>query len=295
MPKSSVQFALLTRPQWDWSSPVGAGSQLNPTASSSASVPQESVVDARVIAAPLQHLALCTPDKKILDQFRWAQEQWLVLTSPASVQALDQWLFHTGINIMFNPDMRIAAVGSGTNAQLAHYIAQNSADPARAWRIDATRSVRSAVDEKADATALLAAMDAVYQREGFLWPEQLVLIAQGQDSRRTLADGLRDRGAHVLVADLYRRIDVSWSEQVWQQITNAPPREIAVVLTSTTVVERAISECVAHGVDPRRLVWATQHAAIAERLSQHGIQLVRRVRLDHAHLTGDIFDNEQHW
>jgi uroporphyrinogen-III synthase len=295
MPDTPVRLAFLTRPQWDWSSPVGPGSELSPTASSSASVPQDPSIDPRVVAAPLQHLVLRPPDRKILDQFRWAQEQWLVLTSPASVQALDQWLFHTGINIMFNPDMRIAAVGSGTNAQLAHYIAQNSADPARAWRIDASRSVRSAVDEKADATALLAAMDAVYQREGFLWHEQMVLIAQGQDSRRTLADGLRDRGAYVVIADLYQRVDISWPQEVWQRIRDAQPKEAAVVLTSTTVVERAVSECVAHGVEPSRIVWATQHAAIAERLRQHGIQSIRRVRLDHAHLTGDLFDDEQYW
>jgi uroporphyrinogen-III synthase len=273
---------------------VGAGSSTSTAASGSITAAAVET-DPRIIAAPLQHLVLNAPDKKILDQFRWAQQQWLVFTSPASVQALDQWLYQTGINIMFNPDMRVAAVGAGTNAQLAHYISENSSDPARAWRIDASRTITSAVDEKADAHALLAAMDAVYLRDGFLWQEQSVFLAQGQDSRHTLADGLRDRGAHVVVADLYRRIDVSWPTHIWQRLKSVGAGQMAVVVTSSTVVERMVAQCRAHGVDPISLVWASQHAAIAERLHEYGIQQVRRVRLDHTHLKDDLFHHEQYW
>lgn len=291
----ALRTALIARPQWDWSSPVGAGNDHSPAISSSPSIHEEGITDPRLVNAPLQHLSLCTPDRQILDRFRWSQRQWLVLTSPASVQALDQWLFHTGINVMFNPDMRVAAVGSGTNAQLAHYIAQNSADPARAWRINASRTVTSAVDEKADAVGLLAAMDAVCRRDGFYWQEQVVLIAQGQGSRATLVDGLRARGATVLVANLYRRIDVSWSDSIWAMLASAAPREIAVVVTSTTVVDRLLQEYQAHSLDTHQVVWATQHAAIAERLRQRGIQQIRRVRLDAPQLSGDLFEHEQYW
>ncbi len=285
----------MARPQWDWSSPIGAGDDHSPSVSSSPSILEETLTDSRLINAPLQHLSLCAPDRHILDRFRWSQRQWLVLTSPASVQALDQWLFHTGINVMFNPDMRVAAVGSGTRAQLAHYIAQNSADPARAWRIDARRTVTSAIDEKADAVGLLAAMDEVCRRDGFYWQEQVVLIAQGQGSRVTLAQGLRERGATVLAANLYQRIDVSWPDSTWQMLSSAAPQEVAVVLTSTTVVDRLLQDYQAHQLDLNHVVWATQHAAIAERLRQRGIQSIRRIRLDTSHLAGDLFEHEQYW
>ncbi len=290
-----IRCALIARPQWDWSSPIGAGSDHIPSVASSASIQQESLGDPRLVGAPLQHLSLCPPDRRILDRFRWAQQQWLVLTSPASVQALDQWLFHTGINVMFNPDMRVAAVGSGTNNQLAHYISQNAADPARAWRINANRTITSAVDEKADAVGLLAAMDAVCRRDGFYWQEQMVLIAQGMGSRTTLVDGLRARGATVLVANLYQRIDVRWPDRIWAMLANAAPNEIAVVVTSTTVVDRLIQACGQHQLDLARVAWATQHAAVAERLKSRGIQPIRRVRLDPDHLSGDLFDHEQYW
>jgi uroporphyrinogen-III synthase len=291
----AARRALIARPQWDWSSPIGSGSDKSSNAAQSASVPNHNELDPRLIAAPLQHLTLCAPDKRVLNTFRWASKQWLVLTSPASVQALDQWLFHTGVNIMFNPDMRVAVVGAGTNAQLAHYIAQNSADPARAWRMNTSRTVTSAIDEQADAHGLLSAMDAVYLRDGFLWQEQMVLIAQGHGSRTTLAAGLRDRGATVLIADLYRRIDVSWNDDVWQMISNSAPGETAVVVTSTTVIDRLLGECAAHQVALDRLAWCTQHAAIAERLKTAGLQSVRRVRLDPMLLSADLFEHEQYW
>lgn len=292
---ATLRSALIARPQWDWSSPVGMGDGHNPAIASSPSIHEEGAADHRLVNAPLQHLWLCEPDRQLLDRFRWSQRQWLVFTSPASVQALDQWLFHTGINVMFNPDMRIAAVGSGTNAQLAHYIAENAADPARAWRINASRTVTSAVDERADAHGLLAALDAVCQRDGFYWQEQVVMIAQGQGSRATLVEGFRARGATVLVANLYRRIDVSWSDSVWAMLANAAPQEIAVVLTSTTVVDRLLQEYASHQLGLNHVVWATQHAAIAERLRDRGIQMIRRVRLDTSYLSGDLFEHEQYW
>lgn len=294
-PAPMIHKALITRPQWDWSSPIGPGNERSATVTPSASAVDERSTDERLILAPLQRLSLCPPDKKLLDSFRWAHQQWLVLTSPASVQALDQWLFQSGVNIMFNPDMRIAAVGTGTKAQLAHYMTQNAADPARAWRIDMSKTVTSAVDEKADAVGLLSAMDTIYLREGFLWQEQRVLIAQGQDSRTTLADGLRERGATVLVANLYWRIDVPWADQVWQLIANASAGEVAVVVTSTTVIDRLVNDCATHQVPVAHLCWATQHAAIAERLRSIGIQSVRRVRLDATYLSGDLFNHEQYW
>lgn len=291
----ALKTALIARPQWDWSSPIGAGDDHSPAITLSPSIQQEGTPDSRLVNAPLQHLSLCTPDRMMLDRFRWSQQQWLVLTSPASVQALDQWLFHTGINVMFNPDMRVAAVGSGTKAQLVHYIAQNAADPARAWRINAARTITSAIDEKADAVGLLAAMDEVCLRDGFYWQEQVVLIAQGQNSRTTLVHGLRERGATVLAANLYRRIDVSWPDTTWDMLAAAAPQEVAVVVTSTTVVDRLLQEYQAHELALTHVVWATQHAAIAERLRLRGIQTIRRVHLDASHLAGDLFEHEQYW
>jgi hypothetical protein len=71
-----------------------------------------------------------------------------------------------------------------------------------------------------------------------------------------------------------------------------------VVLTSTTVVDRALQLLRVNTVDPKGIVWCTQHKAIADRLHQAGVaklSAIRRVRLDAQHLMKDLFEHETYW
>jgi uroporphyrinogen-III synthase len=272
----AMRIALIARPRWE-SDPAGPSHA------------------ARLIDAPLQLLTLCDPQPQAFEALGRTTHPWIVFTSPASVQAMDRWIAHTGINPMQWASLRLAAVGSGTRAAIIDVSAQHAVEPSCAWPLDHSQIIVSANDERADAAALLQSLDAEQQRLPFAWQDQTFLLAQGQANRPTLADGLAARGAHVIPLAMYRRQDVSWPAAIWQMIGQAGSGECGVVVTSSTVIARLMADLAAHGVDPAGLAWCTQHAAIAEKLRAHGLARVRRVSLQPASLEGDLFEHEHDW
>lgn len=250
--------------------------------------------DPRLINAPLQQLSLCPIDRKPLEVIRQADFPWLVLTSPASVQALAQWMAATQIDLMRIPGLRIAAVGAGTRNGLAE-MSLRQAGGENPGPLNLQTVITSAASDKANAHALLQALDGVQQQEHFDWKDQTILIVQGQDNRPTLHDGFLDRQARVTVLNAYRRQDVEWPSLIWTDIAASDTGEVGVVVTSTTVVDRLLKAFHDHRINPIKVVWCTQHAAIAEKLQQQGIAQVRYVQLDQDHLIHDLFEHEQYW
>jgi len=240
--------------------------------------------DPRLLHAPLQMLKLCAVATAELAPIFAASNPWLVCTSPASVQALEARLREFGSDMLRLPRLRFAAVGSGTRAQLAKRLGDESHP-----------MVCPLSDETADANGLLGAFDSIQQSEGFVWSEQTVLIVEGQNNRPTLSDGLEARGAEVKAVGFYTRHDQDWNATIWSKFTQYPHTEVAVIVTSSGVLDRLINQCRMRGIDPTQLLWCTQHATIAARLQQAGCQRLRRVRLDPHYLTGDLFEHEFGW
>lgn len=271
-----MRIALIARPQWE-SDHCAAQSH------------------ARLIDAPLQRLQCCEPQPQPFEAFARASSPWVVFTSPASVQAMDLWMAHTGIHPMQLARLRVAAVGSGTRQAIADMALHRPASAAHAWPVSMEHIIVSMSDERADAIELLRALDHQQQREGFSWQEQTLLLAQGENNRPTLADGLIQRGAHVMALAMYRRKDVPWTKAIWQMLTASRSGECGVVVTSSTVVPRLMADLDDHGVHRSHLVWCTQHAAIAEKLRAQGISQIRRVSLSPASLERDLFEHEHYW
>jgi uroporphyrinogen-III synthase len=122
-----------------------------------------------------------------------------------------------------------------------------------------------------------------------------LLIVEGQNNRPTLGDGLRARGAEVIAVGFYARHDRDWESTIWDRFKQYAHSELAVIVTSTGVIDRLLGQCRARGIDPTQLLWCTQHPTIAARLRQAGCEQLRRVRLDPQFLTGDLFDHEFGW
>ena len=271
-----MRQALLVRPQW----------RDSPTAIS---------LDPRVVAAPVQRLEPCPVDGSIASTVTRSDSPWLVFTSPASVQAFSRWTATEPIALVRDPWVRVATVGSGTRDELSCAIQDHAADPQGAWALSIEKVVSSPSDEKADAMTLLAALDAEQYRAPFAWSAQTMLVIQATDNRPTLSQGLRERGATVIDAALYRRVDIDWTADVWARIAQCPWSDSGVIVTSSTVVDRILTMMRAHQIRVEDIVWCTQHVTIAQRLQAAGIAKVRRVRLDHEHLVSDLFDHEYHW
>ena len=261
----SPRLALLTRPQWQGEETPRLG-------------------DARLLHAPLQTLERCPVAIADLEAIFVAPDPWLVCTSPASVQALQAWLKEFGNHLLAIPGLRFAAVGSGTRDQLAKRLA-----------VESRQIICPPSDEAADANGLLAVFDSIQRTEGFDWSAQTLLIVEGQNNRPTLGDGLRARGAEVIAVGFYARHDQDWESTIWDRFKQYAHSELAVIVTSTGVIDRLLGQCRARGIDPTQLLWCTQHPTIAARLRQAGCEQLRRVRLDPQFLTGDLFDHEFGW
>ncbi len=271
-----MRQALLVRPHWCDS----------PTAISR---------DPRVIAAPVQCLEPCSVEESVASTVAQSDSPWLVFTSPASVQAFVRWTATQPNALVRDPWVRVATVGGGTRDELARAIQDHATDPQGAWALSIDKVICSASDERADAMALLAALDAEHHRAPFAWSAQTMLVIQATDNRPALSQGLRERGATVIDAALYRRLDIDWTADLWARIAQNPWSDSGVIVTSSTVIDRILTMMRAHQIRVEDIVWCTQHATIAQRLQAAGIAKVRRVRLDHEHLVSDLFDHEHHW
>lgn len=272
-----MRLALITRPQWD--------------------PPLASFIDhdSRLIGAPLQQLRLLAGDQDVFSEWQTAPSRWLVLTSPASVVALQRWCANHQGSSTLQGDFGVAAVGGGTRDQAA-----------RLLKIDAQEIIVSGADETADAVSLVAALKAFgdsKKSNGFEWRQQSFLVIEGEGNRPTLRDGLSSLGAHVLAMALYARIDVDWPAEFWAMIdesngqttAQAQGGRVGIVITSSAMVLRVTTEFARRGIGLDRVIWCTQHATIARHLSAQGVGRVRRVRLDEGVLQHDLFDDEQYW
>jgi len=274
-----MRIALLTRPQWEGSTVEAP--------------------DPRIVLAPLQHLQRLAFDdhlfvKGLEDS---GQSPWIVFTSPASVEAFGDWVDQKKKTSPSSPidtigNAHLAAVGGGTRDRFAALVEQKVL---RAQQIEHTLFVEDR--EKADAQALIAALDAHGQSQGWSWRGQQVWLVQGEDNRPTLAQGLTGLGAVVRPMVLYRRINVPFALRVSQLIKETAKEigALGIVITSSTVVDEAIKQCRNLSVDPQSIVWCTQHQTIAARLNEQGIQHVRRVSLDPSLLISDLFGDEKIW
>lgn len=286
-----MQYALLTRPQW---SGGALATQLTnePTTGLASEVSQS---DPRLIMAPLQQLELLQAHPSQFAALLHAAKPWLILTSPASVHAFGVWA-QQQITASTLPNLHhahLAAVGSGTRDRLHDLL---ECGLITTQQMDQAICVED--KEKADAHGLLRELTQLAVHESINWAAQSVWLVQGQANRPTLAEGLKAMGATVFVLELYRRIDCDWPGHVLAQLKNAAPGQAAVVLTSTTVVDRAMQLLRTITVDPKAIVWCTQHKAIADRLHQAGaapLPAIRRVRLDAQYLMKDLFEHEIYW
>jgi uroporphyrinogen-III synthase len=271
MSRPVISVALLARPEW-------RGLPLeNP-------VPE----DSRIWPAPLQHLVL---EQDLSGQLYAALRDfvakrssivWAVITSPASVIAFADWMSRPDAKWV-SAIARFAAVGSGTAEQMMR-------------RGIGTRSTLTVGGDAsiADAMTTVEMISDALMREGASWADQSFIVVGGVGNRPTLCDALRAKGAGVMMLPLYRREDLDWPERVWAQL-RAHPDQTAVVVTSSTVIERLMASVVTHGVDPVSLTWATHHATIAANLTARGVSAIRRVRLDVSALSSDLFEHEQYW
>lgn len=263
-----MRLALITRPQWD--------------------PPLVSFIDhdPRLVRAPLQRLRLCAVDEAKFSQWRQTpsgSSRWLVLTSPASVVALQRWCAAHDADLL-SGELNVAAVGGGTRDQAAKLL-----------NLDAQKIIVSDAVESADAGSLIAALAAYGESKkssGFDWDRQSFLVIEGQGNRPTLRKGLQGLGAHVLTMALYARIDVDWPREIWSMIAQG---SMGVVVTSSAMASRLIAEFSQHAIALDAVIWCTQHATIARHLKEHGVGRVRRVRLDEGLLQNDLFADEQYW
>ena len=256
--------------------------------------------DTRLRPMPLQRLRMRSVPYAVFQGLERSASAWLVLTSPASVRALRRWLESSGDDYVRGLGrLRIAAVGSGTRDQLLKEIfftlGERSADAHPSSDLKPEQIIVAAEGAHADAEGLLRAMDNIQKREHFDWSTQTLLLIEGESNRPTLREGLERRGAHVLSACLYLREDAPWPEQAWQEIAQAGPGEIGIVVTSSTTAEHLMGLFQHHGIPLIHVVWCTHHATIAGLLTKRGISRVRRVRLDDEFLEQDLFVNEHFW
>ena len=224
-----MRQALLVRPQWHDS----------PTAISR---------DLRVIAAPVQRLEPCSVEESVASTVTQANSPWLVFTSPASVQAFVRWTATQSIALARDSGVRVATVGSGTRDELSRAIQDHATDAHGAWALFLDNAISSASDEKADAMALLAALDSEHHRAPYAWSAQTMLVIQATDNRPVLSQGLRERGATVIDAALYRRVDIDWTADVWARIAQYPWSDSGVIVTSSTVIDRILTMMRAHQI-----------------------------------------------
>ena len=263
-----MEFAILARPQWR-----------SPLESASPS-PQ----DPRIVCAPVQELVLLNADPAILQSHLLLEHPWIVFTSPASVVAFHALLQRSALDISAYA-LRYVAVGNGTRDQLLrafHHLSQADV-------------VVSADAETADAAHTLMALDALVARETLQWTLQKFLLIEGYKNRPILKDGLIARGAHAESFAIYERIEVDWPAALWQQLAQAKPAEVGIVMTSTTVINRMLQLMRAHGLSPSGFRWFTQHFSIATKLMHEGLGPIGRVRLDAQHLSSDLFSHGNNW
>jgi len=290
-----MRHVLLTRPQWQTVPPT-----LPPTLPQT--VPQtapqalkaQPAADSRIIAAPLQLIHDQAVAPALWNEFIAHPNAWLIFTSPTSVEAFSRWLSgnttpHQAVYTA-SLNLRVAAVGSGTRDRLRLLLEQGFLAAAHI-----ATAVCAEDSERADAAALLSRLKETGPAGNHGWTDQQVFLVEGQGNRPTLADGLSALGAKVHHLALYTRIDTHWPEHVLSMIRQAAPREVGVVITSSTVVERALQMLRDHQVDPEHVVWCTQHQTIAQSLVTAGISRVRKIRLEPTQLTHDLFKDEHYW
>lgn len=271
MSRPVISVALLARPEWR-------------------GLPLENLMpeDSRIWPAPLQHLVLeQDPSGQLHSALRGFVSKkssivWVVITSPASVIAFAEWISRPDATWR-SSIQRFAAVGSGTAEQMIR----------RGIGTESTVTIGGEASI-ADARTTVEMISDTLMREGALWADQCFVVVGGVGNRPTLCDALRAKGAEVMMLPLYRREDLEWPERVWSQL-RAHPDQTAVVVTSSTVIERLMASVVTHGLDPASLTWATHHATIAANLTARGVPAIRRVRLDVSALSSDLFEHEQYW
>ncbi len=239
--------------------------------------------DARLRAMPLQRLEMLYPDTAVLQVFSDAACPWIVWTSPAAVSAFFFWLKRNGVGTVFLNKARLAVVGGGTRDQLLRHYPE------------AGPIIAADHEERANAEGLLSAMDGCLTQESSDWARQTLLIVEGESNRLTLRAGFEARGAHCLLAVLYRRIVSAWPELAWAEIACSDPGAIGLVVTSSAAGRQLVSAFQSRRLALSQVIWCTHHAVIAELLQAAGATAVRRVRLNHQWLSYDLFEHETYW
>ncbi|MCB0210116.1 MAG: uroporphyrinogen-III C-methyltransferase [Anaerolineae bacterium] len=132
--------------------------------------------------------------------------QWLVLTSANGVTAFWQRLAYLGLDARCLASVNIAAIGPATASVLLDY------------------SIRAdLIPEVYTAEGVLAAFDALGSVAG-----QRFLLARADIARKTLAEGLQQRGAWVDEFAAYRTVPVEGKH-------SPPPADIVTFTSSSTV------------------------------------------------------------
>jgi uroporphyrinogen-III synthase len=242
------------------------------------------LLDPRIWRGPLQQLELVTPP--FTPDFSDASHQhWLVFTSPSSVLAFDAWMHDHAQNLLINHRPRLAAVGGGTAHRLR----------SMPWTTRFDEIVHVEDSTKASAQSLIDCLLAIQSQESFAWSKQSFVLVEGEDNRPTLAQGLAALGAEVHPFHVYRRTDARWNLPLKDLIQHSMPKEVGLLVTSSTVIDRVLS-CVAElRVPMNHVVWLTQHQTIADQLHEKTRESILRVRLDPRYFLGDAFDQPTPW
>lgn len=270
----SLKHLISTRPQWR--DRVGANDD--------AVDPIGPLLDARIWRGPLQQLELVTPPSTT-DLSDASHQHWLVFTSPSSVLAFDAWMHDHAQNLLINHRPRFAAVGGGTADRLR----------AMPWMKPFDEILHVEDSAKASAQSLIDCLSTRQPQESWAWPDQSFVLVEGEDNRPTLAQGLSALGAEVHPFPVYRRTDARWNLSLKGLIQHSMPKEVGLLVTSSTVIDRALS-CVAElRVPMNHVVWLTQHQTIADQLHEKIREPILRVRLDPRYFVGDAFDQPTSW
>jgi len=161
---------------------------------------------------------------------RLGSYNWVLLTSVNGVEALDARMRMHGLRIGDLRDVRVAVVGSATAGRLR----EAGVEPA-------------VVPERYRAEGLVAAL-----REAGLHAGERVLIARAQEAREVLPQELRESGAIVDVAPVYRVVTVTPPAEVLERL--AVSGFDAIVFASGGTARRFVEALADVGMDAVKML-----------------------------------------
>ncbi|BEV72561.1 uroporphyrinogen-III synthase [Paludibacterium sp. THUN1379] len=214
-------------------------------------------------ARPLRFpLIAIEPEPSVLATLapRAAAADWLIFTSPSAID-----LGWPALREM-NTTPRLACVGAASAEKLGKLAQRQVIYP----------------QAGSDSASLLALTELQDIRD------QFILIVRGANGREELAQALKQRGARVAFADIYRRVDTTPDWALFDRQAAAGKLD-ACIATTSEIVERLFRLA---GSDRARtlqcLQYCVPHPRIAERLAALGVARIVTTRADDAAMVAGL-------